>query len=199
MPRGYTEQERAAIKQRLIEVGEEKFARVGLRKTTISDLAEGAGIGKGSFYQFFQSKEDLFLAIQESIEDQVEERLSGELESARHDPRRMVRSFFEVCVDSLSNHPFLAQLSDPEILPLLVRTVSPERMERMQRQNHSLFRDRFQSWIDEGIVQGIDADTLFALMGAILVLHQHPEALGGSPDSVLSWMIDSICRHVVGG
>lgn len=193
MPRAHTEQEIAAIRLRLMEVGEELFTRIGLRKTTIDDLARAAGIGKGSFYNFFQSKEDLFLAIQETIEEKVSARVGTLLEKQRGDPRKMVRSFFEACLDTLENHPFLGQLADPELTRTLARTVPPERMARMQQQNHELYRKLFQSWIDEEIVVGVDADTLFGLLGALFVLHQRRANLGPRADQVLAWFLDSIC------
>ena len=40
---------------------------VGIRKTSVEQLTEAAGIAKGSFYKFFPSKELLFFAVLENI------------------------------------------------------------------------------------------------------------------------------------
>ncbi|MBC7169573.1 TetR/AcrR family transcriptional regulator [Candidatus Bipolaricaulota bacterium] len=63
MPRALTETEREAIRARLVEAGRELFARYGLRKTTVEELARAAGIAKGTFYLFFASKEDLYVEL----------------------------------------------------------------------------------------------------------------------------------------
>ena len=68
MPRAYTEAEQAAIRARLLAEGERRFAEHGLHAVTIRALTQAAGIGKGSFYLFFDSKEALFFAIQEHLE-----------------------------------------------------------------------------------------------------------------------------------
>lgn len=40
---------------------------IGMRKTSVEQLTEAAGIAKGSFYKFFPSKELLFFAVLENI------------------------------------------------------------------------------------------------------------------------------------
>ena len=39
------------------------FAHYGFKKTTLTDIAESAGLGKASLYHYFQSKEALFSAV----------------------------------------------------------------------------------------------------------------------------------------
>jgi AcrR family transcriptional regulator len=41
----------------------ELFARFGLRKTTIDDIAKAASVGKGTVYLYFKNKDELFLSI----------------------------------------------------------------------------------------------------------------------------------------
>ncbi len=182
-----------------MEIGEEKFTRLGLRKTTIDDLAGGAQIGKGSFYQFFESKEDLFLAIQYDIEARVSDRFQERLNGLQTDPPRMVRCFFETCIELLEKHPFLKQLSDPQVMPLLARSVPPQRMETMRQQNIDLYREMFATWVESGVVRGVDADTLYGLLTAIFVLQQNKDAFDGRSDAVMSWLVDSICAQADAG
>lgn len=63
MPRAFTDEEKAKIRGSLIEAGRTCFLTYGIRKTTIDDLVKLAGIAKGSFYQFFTSKENLYLEL----------------------------------------------------------------------------------------------------------------------------------------
>ncbi len=63
MPRALTPTEREAIRNRLLAAGRERFARYGLRKTTVEELAHAAGIAKGTFYLFFASKEALYAEL----------------------------------------------------------------------------------------------------------------------------------------
>jgi len=54
---------------------------VGFHKTTVTDIAEGAGIGKATVYLYFQDKEDILShlvhAATASILEQIREAVSG--------------------------------------------------------------------------------------------------------------------------
>jgi AcrR family transcriptional regulator len=63
MPRTFTEIEKEVIRKQLLEKGDQCFSRYGLKKTSIEDITNLAGIGKGTFYNFFKSKEELFVEV----------------------------------------------------------------------------------------------------------------------------------------
>lgn len=51
----------------IIEAAIKVFARDGLEKGKIADIAKEAGIGKGTVYEYFRSKEDIFQAIEQYV------------------------------------------------------------------------------------------------------------------------------------
>ena len=63
MPRAFKEEEKEKIHAKLLEAGRSCFLRYGLKKTTIEDVVQPAGIAKSSFYLFFESKEALFVEV----------------------------------------------------------------------------------------------------------------------------------------
>ena len=63
MPRAFTKEEKQKLRASLIEAGRKCFVKYGMKKTTVDDLAKTAGVARGSFYQFFKSKEALFLDL----------------------------------------------------------------------------------------------------------------------------------------
>ncbi|MFE8701949.1 TetR/AcrR family transcriptional regulator [Cytobacillus sp. FJAT-54145] len=73
--RGFTEQEKQTIYQGLIQKGRDLFSTLGLKKTSIKDLTEAVGIAQGSFYLFFQSKEELYFRILENEEESIKKEL----------------------------------------------------------------------------------------------------------------------------
>lgn len=46
-------------KQKILKSAQKEFARVPFAETSIKNIVEDAGIARGSFYQYFESKEDL--------------------------------------------------------------------------------------------------------------------------------------------
>jgi AcrR family transcriptional regulator len=46
-------------KDRILKAAIGEFAKKGFAKTTISDIAQAAGIGKGTVYEYFENKEEI--------------------------------------------------------------------------------------------------------------------------------------------
>jgi len=58
MPRELNENEKNFEKSRLIKCGKYLLFRFGIRRVSVDDLAKEAGIAKGSFYNYFHSKDE---------------------------------------------------------------------------------------------------------------------------------------------
>jgi AcrR family transcriptional regulator len=63
------------VREAILDATDDFLARFGYKKMTIDDLAQAVGIGKGSIYLHFSSKEEIAL----SHIDRIIERLKGEL------------------------------------------------------------------------------------------------------------------------
>ncbi len=61
MARSFTEREKENIKRSLQETCKRSWTQSGYKKTSVDDLCRQAGISKGAFYLFYESKEALFL------------------------------------------------------------------------------------------------------------------------------------------
>ena len=65
---------------RLVEVAGDVFARLGYSATTHADLAASAGIGRTTFYEYFESKEDLLVHLVEVAIPELNDELFTGLE-----------------------------------------------------------------------------------------------------------------------
>ena len=59
-------------KDRIIEAAAQVFARSGYSNASVASIARQADIGKGTVYEYFQSKEDLFFAVFEWFQKKTE-------------------------------------------------------------------------------------------------------------------------------
>ena len=58
----------AATRARLVESAKEEFEETGFLETRISDIAKRAGMSHGTFYHYFDSKEQIFREVAEAQE-----------------------------------------------------------------------------------------------------------------------------------
>jgi AcrR family transcriptional regulator len=182
MPRAFLPDERERIEARLLETGRRLFERQGLRKTNVAELAAAAGIGKGSFYLFYPSKEALFMAISDRFEQQLKSAFTAELDAMRKrgaDTLTLLRRYFALHFEAFERHPFLALLTDrAELEPLLMR-VGPERFAAERERDAIFFAELIATWQREGLVDpDLDPRAISALSRAVLALIHGRELIG---------------------
>jgi len=68
MAKSFTDQERELIRAGLVSACQTCWARYGYHKTGVRELASMVDISPGAFYQFFSSKEALFVAAAEAFQ-----------------------------------------------------------------------------------------------------------------------------------
>ncbi len=62
-------------KEKIIKAAQKEFARVEFEQTSIKNIVEEAEIARGSFYQYFESKEDLLKYILELHTGDIENKI----------------------------------------------------------------------------------------------------------------------------
>ncbi len=63
IPMGRREQERRWRRQYILNVAERLFARKGYHQTTMAEISKASEFGMATIYQFFKSKEKIYIAI----------------------------------------------------------------------------------------------------------------------------------------
>ncbi len=101
------------------------FIEKGFSKLTVSEVAKSANIGKGSVYQYFDSKEDIVYEIIKNIQQEFDLEVEKKINNAST-TRERVLSLFELWV---SKDPQIAQVRRiyKEFLTLCLDKNSDER------------------------------------------------------------------------
>lgn len=66
---------REEVREGILDATDRLLARYGYRKMTVEDLAREVGIGKGTIYLHFESKEEIVLSHVDRIVERLKERL----------------------------------------------------------------------------------------------------------------------------
>ena len=70
-PIGPRSRKGAQTRARLLDAAKEVFEESGFLNSRVSDIAEKAGLSHGSFYHYFDSKEEIFREVAESVEERL--------------------------------------------------------------------------------------------------------------------------------
>ena len=79
MATAFDDNEKELIRKKLKEAAEECLLKYGVKKTTVDQLVQMAGISKGSFYSFYSAKEVLFFIVLEEYQKSIISELINEL------------------------------------------------------------------------------------------------------------------------
>lgn len=85
-PKSPRERVREATRQALLEAAEQTFAEQGIEGARIEDIAARAGIAVGTFYNYFQDRDDLLRALAEMRRETLVERLDAAEAAAKGEP-----------------------------------------------------------------------------------------------------------------
>lgn len=140
---------RQARAERILDVAADLMLRWGYKRVTIDDVAERAGIGKGTIYLHWPHREALFRGVIErelaaAVDDVVAELRAAPEAVLLH---RLIRSYFI----SIMRRPLLHALfaADLGVLGKLVKSD-----ETLQGQLRQAFRDYIQLLVAHGLVSG---------------------------------------------
>ncbi len=86
---------RTATRDELIKVGTEIISQQGFNTTGLNAVLTTAGVPKGSFYHYFQSKEDFGLAVIEEFADVYNVKMQSFLQNSKFTPLKRIRNYLE--------------------------------------------------------------------------------------------------------
>jgi AcrR family transcriptional regulator len=123
-------QRRAERAERILDVAADLLLRHGYRRVSIDDVAAGAGIGKGTVYLHWKTREQLFGAVfTREVHGAVEELR----QALRTDPRAcLLHNFARAYFLAIVRRPLLrgSLLDDPDLLGKLANSTDSAREDR---------------------------------------------------------------------
>lgn len=97
------EREKLARQQEILKAARELFAAKGFRETTLDEIAQKAEFGKGTLYNYFASKEDIFHAlIDQLIGDSIA--MAHQCASSGGDVRAKLTQYARSSMESIRNN-----------------------------------------------------------------------------------------------
>jgi AcrR family transcriptional regulator len=196
VPRPFSPDERSQIAQRLREAGRSAFAARGLRRVTVDDLARAAGISKGAFYLFFDSKEALLLDVLQRFEADFQRNVLHEVLRPDLGPVESLRTLLRTAVAVPSTEPLLRNLTDTDA-QILMRRIPPDQAAALFEADVASAKRFVDYWCEQGSPIGLDAAVLTGLMRAIVLTSFRQHEIGSAVyEQVIQILIDSVAQQL---
>ncbi len=199
MPRGFSEKEKTVIRDKLLEKGREFFMTCGIRKTNVEDLTRAAGISKGAFYVFFDSKEELFLEVIEQFEAEYRAGLYDFPIDRRRSPRQNFKRMLRTALTEWSKNPLFSKLDQSE-LAALMRKLPEERIQAHARSDDVFVAQLVERWKDQGVKIEGEPVGVSGLMKALFFVSLHKDDFSQDAyPQTIELLIDLVVAYLVKG
>ncbi len=189
MPKGIplTEQEQDRRRHEIFGASVKLFLKNGFQETSMREIAEEAGIGKSTLYDYFQTKDDILIW---GVEDEFLDLTASAKEAAAlplpaiERLRRAMRNHVEILA---AGKEFYLKLS------FEVQRLNLQAQKRIQARRHA-YQDLIRQLIEEGIQEGSfrKVDSLF--VARMLIVAVTPTIFTsrptGTPQQMLSTALD---------
>lgn len=171
MPIAFTEEEMTKLRHELILAGIRLSRELGLQRMSVEKITSAVGIAKGSFYIFFDSKEDFILEIADYANRETEKMLLAALNGRRQMSAHEFISFFNTYIHS--DYDLMGGLTINDFFWL---------------QKHIKKQDLFdpdaqlktaQLWLSliNDVRDGVDVGTFINLIKSIYAIREHSDTM----------------------
>jgi|SRR6185369_12282237 len=198
MPKAFSEHEKEIIRAQLLIRGRELFEKQGLKKTSVDELAEVAGISKGAFYLFFESKEELFLEILEQLEQEIQTKILEFTIKPKANNRKNVGDLLRTFLLTRDTYPLLKNFGKSEF-EYLLRKVPSEWAVKHANKDEEFISHFIQKIEQEGIVVQSSPRVVSNLIKTLFFVGLYLEELGQDAyQETLDVMINLVAGYIVG-
>ena len=196
MPKGFTEYEKEIINAALLREGKTLFSTFGLKKTSIHDLTRAVGIAQGSFYNFYQSKEELYFEILELEEKKIKQQFQYQEIKSGADPKTSIKNLLIQTLELIEKSPFFRQLYVDNSMEAIVRKLPKHRLEEHFKKDSNVLLPIIQKWQQEGIILNKNPEVISGLLRSLFVLTLHKKEIG---ESVYTETMELLIELIVDG
>lgn len=190
MSRSFTEREKENIKRSLQEACKQSWTQYGYKKTSVDDLCKQAGISKGAFYLFFESKEALFCEVLCSVQKQICTAALAVIE--KHKEKHGVAEALKLIYREYDKNNFLYDSRSTDFT-ILMNKLSEEQAKKIEESNYmsrQLFSNQpyLKFKVDADLAMSVIYSLIMNIKNKDILPHNHMETF----DFMVDHLIDSL-------
>lgn len=168
------EDKKTAIK----DYAKELFAQKGFKDTNISEITAKAGMAVGTFYNYYPSKEKLFMEIYSEENAKLKRKCLRGLDLTQN-PVSVVSQMLKLNSEGIRSNPILREWYNKSVF---------DKIEKLYREENGLsavdflygsFLEIVETWQKQGKIRGdIDSRRIMMIFAAIVNIDTHKDEIG---------------------
>jgi AcrR family transcriptional regulator len=194
----FSNDKREEVRKSIQKASVDLFSRHGIKKTTIDDIVRATGIGKGTFYLFYPSKEDLiFEMIKKGYTPRYE--FLQELEKADNLTEEYFKASFYNMIKKMAENPLLHQLYQSGDENFIANILSRDKLEEHSKDDEYFVRSLLRIMRLKGFKAKRSPEVINGLFHLIWIsLIYRGDISQNGFDEIEGMVIDMVCQQLTG-
>lgn len=163
----------------ILNSGRKLFYSKGFKYTKVSDIAKMAGVGVGTFYNYYSSKEELFLEIYIKESEDIKKRIVESID-LNDDPVTIVTKFVTQNISAMNANLILKEWYNRDLFSKLKRYFYEQGgLEGIDKFLHGGKAELNKKWRAEVKIRSdLDDELISAMFNSILYIDIHKSEIG---------------------
>jgi AcrR family transcriptional regulator len=183
-------------KAAIFNCGKELFSSKGYKDTNVSDITKMAGIAVGTFYKYYVSKDQLFMAIYLDENEQLKRSLM-EAVDPNDDPVKYMKELLQLNFKGMIANPILKEWYNRDLFSKLEKDFYEQEGYKKNEFMNNVAIELIKKWKTDGKMRDdIDYGLIHAIFTAIFYIDFHKKEIG---IQYFPQLIDYIVEFVMKG
>jgi AcrR family transcriptional regulator len=165
-------------KKAIYDCAKALFATRGYKDTNVADITKAALVSVGTFYNYYPSKDQLFIEIFQAENAQMMQGLMAATDM-REEPVALIKKLLAQNAQMMLAHPILRQWYSPEVYRRIEQLYNDANGIQSIEFVYGDFKRLVEAWQSQGKMRSdIDSEMIMAMFGAIIRTGFHKEEIG---------------------
>jgi AcrR family transcriptional regulator len=178
MPKGFTDVQKKYLREKLLDAGKEIFGRYGFKKASIDQAVAMAGISKGTFYLFFESKELFFMEVLENIEKEIRDGMVKMMQEKQLKPAERLKAFMHGFLQIMEKNPVMSKIQYQDLDTFMLNLPKEKMKTHMDRDMNFLLDSILDIHTADGRLRGVQRKALNGFFTFFVYIFQHKDDIG---------------------
>ena len=180
--------------QRLFDAAQEIFQELGFKKTNIVKITQRAGVAVGTFYRFYNSKEEIFLEVYQTENERIKQAVLAD-NDLTEDPHVLLPKIMKELMQKATNSLILqARYVNPKLKQLVADDPATQ-----EDYLYSTLLQFIEQWQKRDLIQNdMTIDRVRQLFEAVMVIDNHQDELPvGDFEQLMNDLIEGILQRIL--
>ncbi|KWX71489.1 TetR/AcrR family transcriptional regulator [Paenibacillus jilunlii] len=162
----------------IYDCAKELFSDKGFKDTNVSDITKKAGMAVGTFYNYYSSKEKLFMEIFLAENAKLKQKCMQALDLSQS-PLTVVRQMMMLNMEGMTANPILKEWYNKSVFGKIEQLFREENGTQSVDFLYDSFLEIVKQWQAEGKMRrDIDSKMIMMVFTAIINVETHKEEIG---------------------